>query len=247
MARLSVNIDHIATLRQARRAKEPEPIAAALLAELAGAEGITVHLRKDRIHIQERDLEILRATIKTKLNLEMATNEEIVKIALRLKPDLATLVPETEEEITTEGGLDFSRNDSRLKEVISLLHDRKIMVSLFINPTSSNIKKAHRYNSDTVEIHTGHYAEARNELEIGTELEKIAGAASLARKLGLSMLDRRNTRIQHWSLYYCSSLSGRNKRSGSRNAQINWRVMLRRYHRFLPSYIPYHVTRISRY
>ena len=185
MARLSVNIDHIATLRQARRAKEPEPIAAALLAELAGAEGITVHLRKDRRHIQERDLEILRATIKTKLNLEMGTDEEIVKIALRIKPDLATLVPEKEEEITTEGGLDFSRNDSRLKEVISLLHDRKIMVSLFIDPTSSNIKKAHRYNSDTVEIHTGHYAEAKNELEIATELEKIAGAAALARKLGL--------------------------------------------------------------
>ena len=187
MARLSVNIDHIATLRQARRAKEPEPTAAALLAELAGAEGITVHLRKDRRHIQERDLEILRATIKTKLNLEMGINEEIVKIALRVKPDLATLVPEKEEEITTEGGLDFSRNDSRLKEVISLLHDRKIMVSLFIDPTSSNIKKAHRYNSDTVEIHAGHYAEARNELEIATELEKIAGAAALARKLGLGV------------------------------------------------------------
>jgi len=185
MARLSVNIDHIATLRQARRVKEPEPIAAALLAELAGAEGITVHLRKDRRHIQERDLEILRSTIKTKLNLEMGTNEEIVKIALRIKPDMATLVPEKEEEITTEGGLDFSRNDSRLKEVISLLHDRKIMVSLFIDPTSSNIKRAHRYNSDTVEIHTGHYAEVRDELEIATELEKIAGAASLARKLGL--------------------------------------------------------------
>lgn len=185
MARLSVNIDHIATLRQARRVKEPEPIAAALLAELAGAEGITVHLRKDRRHIQERDLEILRATIKTKLNLEMGTDEEIVKIALRIKPDMATLVPEREEEITTEGGLDFSRNDSRLKEVISLLHDRKIMVSLFIDPTSSNIKKAHRYNSDTVEIHTGHYAEVRNELEIATELEKIAGAAALAKKLGL--------------------------------------------------------------
>lgn len=187
MARLSVNIDHIATLRQARRAKEPEPTAAALLAELAGAQGITVHLRKDRRHIQERDLEILRATVKTKLSLEMGTNEEIVKIALRVKPDLATLVPEKEEEITTEGGLDFSRNDSRLKEVISLLHDRKIMVSLFIDPTSSNIKKAHRYDSDTVEIHTGHYAETKNELEIATELEKIAGAASLARKLGLGV------------------------------------------------------------
>ena len=187
MARLSVNIDHIATLRQARKAKEPEPTAAALLAELAGAEGITVHLRKDRRHIQERDLEILRATIKTKLNLEMGTNEEIVKIALRVRPDLATLVPEKEEEITTEGGLNFSRNDNRLKEVISLLHDRKIMVSLFIDPTSSNIKKAHRYNSDTVEIHTGHYAETKNELEIATELEKIAGAAALARKLGLGV------------------------------------------------------------
>ena len=187
MARLSVNIDHIATLRQARRAREPDPIAAALLAELAGAEGITVHLRKDRRHIQERDLEILRATIKTKLNLEMGINEEIVKIALRVRPDLATLVPEKEEEITTEGGLDFSRNDSRLKEVISLLHDRKIMVSLFIDPTSSNIKKAHRYNSDTVEIHTGHYAETRDELEIATELEKMAGAAALARKLGLGV------------------------------------------------------------
>ncbi len=185
MARLSVNIDHVATLREARRVKEPEPTAAALLAELAGAEGITVHLRKDRRHIQERDLEILRATIKTKLNLEMGTDEEIVKIALRIKPDLATLVPEKEEEVTTEGGLDFSRNNSRLTEVISLLHDRKIMVSLFIDPTSSNIRKAHRYNSDTVEIHTGHYAEAKNELEIATELEKIAGAAALARKFGL--------------------------------------------------------------
>lgn len=187
MAKLSVNIDHVATLRQARRAKEPDPIAAALLAELAGAEGITVHLRKDRRHIQERDLEILRATIKTKLNLEMGTNEETVRIALRIKPDLVTLVPEKEEEITTEGGLDFSRNDSRLTEVISLLHDRKIMVSLFVDPTSSNIKKAHRYNSDTVELHTGPYAEVKNELEMATELEKIAGAAALARKLGLGV------------------------------------------------------------
>ncbi len=139
MARLSVNIDHIATLRQARRAKEPEPIAAALLAELAGAEGITVHLRKDRRHIQERDLEILRATVKTKLNLEMGTNEEIVKIALRIKPDLATLVPEKEEEITTEGGLDFSRNDSRLKEVISLLSN---IVGLAATTTSAAVASA---------------------------------------------------------------------------------------------------------
>ena len=115
MVKLSVNVDHIATLRQARRVKEPDPVAAALLAELGGAEGITVHLRKDRRHIQERDLEILRATIQTKLNLEMGTSEEIVRIALRIKPDLVTLVPEKEEEITTQGGLDLSRNDPRLK------------------------------------------------------------------------------------------------------------------------------------
>jgi len=187
MIRLSVNVDHIATLRQARRAREPDPVAAALLAELAGAEGITVHLRKDRRHIQKRDLEILQATIQTKLNLEMGTSEEIVKIALKIKPALVTLVPEKEEEITTQGGLDLSRNDPRLKEVISLLHERKILVSLFINPISTSIRKAHKYGSDIVELHTGFYAESKDELEMATELEKIAGAAALARKLGLGV------------------------------------------------------------
>lgn len=187
MVRLSVNVDHIATLRQARRAKEPDPVAAAILAELGGAEGITVHLRKDRRHTQERDLEILRATIQTKLNLEIGTSEEVVKIALKIKPDLVTLVPEKEEEITTQGGMDLSHNDPRLQEVISLLHDRGIPVSLFINPTSSSVKKAHKYGSDIIELHTGLYAETENELEMATELEKIAGAAALARKLGLGV------------------------------------------------------------
>ena len=187
MIRLSVNVDHIATLRQARKAEEPDPVAAALLAELAGAEGITVHLRKDRRHIQERDLEILKATIQTKLNLEMGTSEEIVRIALRIKPDLVTLVPEKEEEITTQGGLDLSGRNPRLKEVISLFHQRKIPVSLFINPASNSIKKAHKYGSDIVELHTGLYAESKDELEMATELEKIAGAAALARKLGLGV------------------------------------------------------------
>ena len=187
MKRLSVNVDHIATLRQVRRAKEPDPVAAAILAELGGAEGITVHLRKDRRHTQERDLEILRATIQTKLNLEIGTSEEVVKIALKIKPGLVTLVPEKEEEITTQGGMDLSGNDARLQEVISLLHDRGIPVSLFINPTSSSVKKAHKYGSDIIELHTGLYAETENELEMATELEKIAGAAALARKLGLGV------------------------------------------------------------
>jgi len=187
MKKLSVNVDHIASLRQARKAREPDPVAAAILAEIGGAEGITVHLRKDRRHIQERDLEILKTTIKTNLNLEMGTSEEIVKVALRIKPDLATLVPEKEEEITTEGGLDLSRNNLRLKEVISLLRERKIRVSLFINPSSASIKKAHKYGSDVVEIHTGHYAEIEDRLEMATELEKIAGAAVLAKKLGLGV------------------------------------------------------------
>ena len=187
MPRLSVNVDHIATLRQARKAKEPDPVAAALLAELGGAEGITVHLRKDRRHIQERDLKLLRAMIQTKLNLEMGISEEVVRIALKIKPDLATLVPEKEEEITTEGGLDLSKDDPRLKEVISLLQENKISVSLFINPTPNSVKKAHKYGSDVVELHTGLYAETKTELDMATELERIAGAAALARKLGLGV------------------------------------------------------------
>ncbi|GAH19945.1 unnamed protein product, partial [marine sediment metagenome] len=141
MPRLSVNVDHVATLREARKVKEPDPAAAALLAELGGAEGITIHLRQDRRHIQPRDLDLLRMMIHTKLNLEMGTSEEIVKIALKTKPDLATLVPEKETEITTEGGLDLSQEDPRLKEVISLLHQMEIPVSLFINPTPNSVRK----------------------------------------------------------------------------------------------------------
>jgi len=185
MLELSVNVDHVATLREARKAQEPDPVIAALLAELAGAKGITVHLRKDRRHIQERDLNILRSTVKTKLNLEMGTDEEIVRIALKIKPDLCTLVPEKGEEITTEGGLNLSQNTSRLKEVITLLHEREIPVSLFINPDSNSVRKAHRLGVEVVELHTGIYAEANSPLEVATQLEKLAGAAGLAKKLGL--------------------------------------------------------------
>jgi pyridoxine 5-phosphate synthase len=187
MARLSVNVDHVATLREARKVKEPDPVAAALLAELGGADGITIHLRRDRRHIQPRDLDLLGAMIHTKLNLEMGTSEEIVKIALKTKPNLATLVPEKETEITTEGGLDLSKEDSRLKEVISLLHQMEILVSLFINPTPNSVRKAHKLGANVVELHTGPYAEATSFLDSATELERIAGAAALAKKLDLEV------------------------------------------------------------
>jgi len=187
MIRLSVKVDHVATLREARGGTEPDPVAAALLVELGGARGITVHLREDRRHIQERDVELLRTLIKTKLNLEMGVSEEIVKIALKIKPDMATLVPEEEGEVTTQGGLDLSRDNPRLKEVISLLHQAKIPVSLFINPDPNSVKKSHRLGADMVELHTGIYAEKEDPLEAATEVERIAGAATLARKLTLGV------------------------------------------------------------
>ena len=187
MPRLSVNVDHIATLREARKSKEPDPVAAALLAELGGAEGITVHLREDRRHIQKRDLELLREVIKTKLDLEMGLSEGAVKTALKIRPQLVTLVPEKREEITTEGGLDLSKSNPRLEEVISLLHEEKILVSLFINPTPNSVKKAHKLKADFVELHTGLYAEAKDPLEVSREIEKIAGAAILAKKLGMGV------------------------------------------------------------
>lgn len=187
MIRLSVDVDHVATLREARGGVEPDPVAAALLVELGGARGITVHLREDRRHIQERDVELLRTLIKTKLNLEMGVSEEIVKIALKIKPNMATLVPEEEGEVTTQGGLDLSRDNPRLKEVISLLHQAKIPVSLFINPDPNSVKKSHRLGADMVELHTGIYAEKEDPLEAATEVERIAGAAALASKLTLGV------------------------------------------------------------
>ncbi|MCD6575043.1 pyridoxine 5'-phosphate synthase [Candidatus Aerophobetes bacterium] len=187
MLKLSVNVDHIATLREARKTNYPDPVAAAILAELAGANGITVHLREDRRHIKERDVEILRQTIKTKLNLEMGLSDSVVKFALKIRPDMATIVPEKEGEITTEGGLDLSKSGQRLSEVISLLHEAGIMVSLFINPTPNSVRKAHKLNADFIEIHTGLYAEAKSIQEASEEIERIAGAAMLAKKLDLGV------------------------------------------------------------
>ncbi len=187
MARVAINVDHVATVRQARLASEPDPVSAAALAELAGAQGIVVHLREDRRHIQDRDVEILRRTVKTKLNLEMAATEEMVKIALRIRPEVVTLVPEKRQELTTEGGLDVALHEQPLKDVIKKLHDGNMAVSLFINADSSLIKTAHRLEADYVELHTGTFAEAKTFASRQEEFERVLMAAKLASKLGLGV------------------------------------------------------------
>ena len=185
MPRLSVNIDHIATIRQARRGSEPDPVAAAVLAELAGADGIIAHLREDRRHIQDRDLRLLRETVQTKLNLEMAATEEMQRIALEVKPEITTLVPEKREELTTEGGLEVASRTDFMKSYISRLQKGGIAVSLFIDPDDNQIAAARKSGADWVEIHTGAYANAKTEKDRGREFEKITEAAKLAGSLGL--------------------------------------------------------------
>jgi len=185
--RLGVNIDHVATLRQARGGSDPDPIAAAVLVELAGADGIVVHLREDRRHIQDRDLRLLRDTIHTKLDLEMAADETIAKIALQVKPDMVTLVPERREELTTEGGLDVTAHKDRIQRIIALLHEGGIPVSLFIEPDLAQIKTAHKISADFIEIHTGRYANAKLAKESDSEFEAITQAAKLAYKLGMGV------------------------------------------------------------
>lgn len=187
MARLGVNIDHVATIRQARGGAEPDPVAAAAIAELAGADGITVHLREDRRHIQDRDLSLLRQTVKSRLNLEMAATDEMVGIALTVLPDMVTLVPEKRQELTTEGGLDARYLADRLKEVVSALHDGGIPVSLFIDPDPDQIKACGRIGADYIEIHTGRYADAEGLKAREKELCAIENGAKLARKLGLGV------------------------------------------------------------
>lgn len=184
MAKLAVNVDHIATVRQARRTIEPDPVVAAAIAELAGAEGIIIHLREDRRHIQDRDLHILKQTVKTKLNLEMAATEEMIRIAGQTRPDMVTLVPEKREELTTEGGLDISRKPL-LKKTITTLKKDGILVSLFINPEPADVKVSRGLGADFVEIHTGRYADAQNEAEKEQELSRIRKAVETAHRLKL--------------------------------------------------------------
>jgi pyridoxine 5-phosphate synthase len=186
--RLGVNVDHVATVRQARGGYNPDPVEAAVLAELAGCDGITIHLREDRRHIQDRDLAILKRTTKTRLNLEMAATQDMVKIALDIKPHAVTLVPERREELTTEGGLEVAMNMDYLKKVTSLLSDAEIKVSLFVDPDIDQIKASHRVGADAVEIHTGKYAEAKTKSEAEGEYGKIVNAAKVAQKLKLEVI-----------------------------------------------------------
>jgi pyridoxine 5-phosphate synthase len=185
--RLCINIDHIATLREARGGVEPDPVTAAHICELAGADGIVCHLREDRRHINDRDLRLLRDTIKTKLDLEMAAVEEIVRIAIDTLPDLVTLVPERRQELTTEGGLDVRSHRHHLADVIAEMHRHEIPVSLFVDPVPEQIEAAGQVEADTIEIHTGEYANARTEKHQLELLEVVRSAAHLARELGLGV------------------------------------------------------------
>ncbi len=187
MAGLAVNVDHIATLRQARGINYPDPVAAAVLAELAGADGIVVHLREDRRHIQDRDVYLLRKTVLSKLILEMAATDEMIRIASEVKPDLVTLVPEKREELTTEGGLDIITQSATVEKAISALHDRKIKVSLFIDPDPVQIEKARKINADMIEIHTGAYCDATDPAERDTAFAAVIEAAKKAAQLNLGV------------------------------------------------------------
>jgi len=198
--RFSLNIDHFATLRNARRGQQPDPVIAALIAEQAGVDGIVCHLREDRRHINERDVRLLRELIKTKLDLEMAAVDEIVKIACDVGPELATLVPEKRQELTTEGGLNVIDNISRIKDTIDELHEAEIEVSLFIEPEIEQIDASAEINSDFIEIHTGVFANALSEEEQFDELERIRAAVKHAKKLGMGVnaghgLDYQNIKI----------------------------------------------------
>ncbi len=187
MPRLGVNIDHIANIRQARRAVEPDPVSAALIVEMAGADGITVHLRQDRRHIQDKDLRLLRQIIHINLNLEMAATQEMINIALDVKPDMVTLVPEKENEVTTEGGLDVASKLDEIAKSIKTLKDGGIKVSLFIDPDSAQVKASQKAGADCVEIHTGIYAAARQEQKIKQEWERVRDSAKLAARLKMGI------------------------------------------------------------
>lgn len=181
---LGVNVDHVATIREARKTYEPDPVMAATLAILGGAAGITVHLREDRRHINDRDLRILRDIVHCELNLEMAATEEMIHIALEVKPDMVTLVPEKRQELTTEGGLDVVEQKGALKETIKRLQDGGIPVSLFINPNIMDVDISKEIGADMVEIHTGLYANAKGKKQ-DRELHRVMEAVKMANKLGL--------------------------------------------------------------
>jgi pyridoxine 5-phosphate synthase len=187
MPRLGVNIDHVATLRQARGGREPDPVWAAVEAELGGADGITVHLREDRRHIQDRDLRVLRETVQTRLNLELAVEPSIVAIALEVRPDQITLVPERRAELTTEGGLDVVGQRSRVAEVVARCRDAGLSVSLFIDPTPEQVAASAAAGAHAVELHTGRYADATRPAEARRELEALVVAGKATRDAGMTL------------------------------------------------------------
>ena len=198
--RFSLNIDHIATIRNARGEVQPDPVTAALIAEQAGVDGIVVHLREDRRHINERDVRLLRELITSKLDLEMAATEEIIKIACDVGPELATLVPEKRQELTTEGGVNVIDDINLFRDTVRALHNAEIEVSLFIEPDIDQIDAASEINSDYIELHTGVFANALSEEEQFDELERIRIAAKHAKKLGLGVnaghgLDYQNIKV----------------------------------------------------
>ncbi|MES1021500.1 pyridoxine 5'-phosphate synthase [Gloeocapsa sp. BRSZ] len=206
MPTLGVNIDHIATIRQARRTVEPDPVAAAVLAELGGADGITVHLREDRRHIQERDVRLLRETVRTHLNLEMAATDEMVAIALDIKPDYVTLVPEKREEVTTEGGLDIVGQLDRMNEVVDKLQSADIPVSLFIDADTAQIEASVNIKAKFIELHTGRYAEAHNEASRQQELDILAQGAKQAIASGLRV--NAGHGLTYWNVYPVACIPG---------------------------------------
>ena len=186
MPELGVNIDHVATVRQARRTYEPDPVWAAALAELGGADGITIHLREDRRHIQDRDFRMLRDSVTVKLNLELACDEEVLQVACQVRPDQATLVPERREEVTTEGGLDVAGGKQRVQRAVEQLKEARILVSLFLDPDPRQIDVAAELNVDAVEVHTGQFALATRERQ-PAELAAIANAGRQIHEAGMAL------------------------------------------------------------
>lgn len=206
MATLGVNIDHIATIRQARKTVEPDPVAAAILVELAGADGITVHLREDRRHIQDRDVRLLRETVRTHLNLEMAATDEMVKIALDIKPDYVTLVPERREELTTEGGLDVAGQRDRMEGVVDTLQSAGIPVSLFIDADRAQIEASVQVKAQFIELHTGQYALSKTEADRSRELAILAESCNQAISSGLRV--NAGHGLTYWNVYPIAKLLG---------------------------------------
>jgi len=197
--RLAVNIDHFATLREARKSKVPEPLLAALLAEQAGASGIVCHIRGDRRHIKERDLHLLRQSIKTNLNIEMAATQEMKNIALEIKPDIVSLVPEEEHELTTQGGLDVIKNKDKLAPHIKTLQQNGIRVSIFVDPSEEQIKTCHQLNVDLIEINTGKYAELEPGEERNKAEKEIINAAKKAHDQGLKV--HAGHGLDYWNIH----------------------------------------------